>query len=106
VAPTVDDVVEDFRAVEVKEPEEVHSYWGRKPETYKTPIEAAFEETVEEIEEEPEDKLIPIAEHSDHAQIAAVGTRRGRRRSRKKKLISAHYVEELEEDDFVEMERK
>src|SRR6185312_2239072 len=105
-APAVEDVVaKTSSSVEVKEPEEVHSYWGSEPEAHKTPIEAAFEETVEE-EEELDDKLIPIEEHSDHApQIAAMGTM-AEEEIEEDEADLAHYVEELEEDDFVEMEEE
>src|SRR5262249_389800 len=95
-----------------KEPEEVHSYWGTEPDTHKTPIEAVFEETIEEAEEledEPEKldaKLIPIDEHSDHApQIAAVGTM-AEEEIEEDEADLASYVEELEEDDLVEMEEE
>jgi ribonuclease G len=108
-APAVEDVVEETHAaVAEKEPEEVHSYWGTEPETHKTPIEAAFEETVEEVEEDEhlDDKLVSIAEHSDHApQVAVMGTI-AEEEIEEDEADLAHYVEELEEDDFIEMEEE
>jgi len=106
-APAVEDVVEET-AVETKEPEEVHSYWGTEPDTHKTPIEAAFEETVEEVEEEDQqvEKVTAISEHPDHDSDAPVMGTMAEEEIEEEEADLAHYVEELEEDDFVEMEEE
>ena len=108
-APAVEDVVEQTHAVIIeKEPEEVHSYWGTEPDTHKTPIEAAFEETVEEVEdeEEPVENVTAISEHPDHdSPVPAIGTM-AEEEIEEDEADLAHYVEELEEDDFVEMEEE
>ena len=108
-APAVEDVVEETVAtVEEKEPEEVHSYGDAEPETHKTPIEAAFEETVEEskMEDEPEEKVTAISEHPDHDSPAPVMGTMAEEEIEEEEADLAHYVEELEEDDFVEMEEE
>ena len=103
----MEDVVEET-AVETKEAEEVHSYWGTEPETHKTPIEAAFEETAEEVEEEDEPvaKVTAISEHPDHDSDAPVMGTMAEEEIEEEEADLAHYVEELEEDEFVEMEEE
>jgi ribonuclease G len=108
--PVVEDVVAETQAAVVEEEaEEVHSYRDAEPETHKTPIEAAFEETIEEAEEledEPAEKITAISEHPDHDSSAPVMGTMAEEEIEEDEADLAHYVEELEEDDFVEMEEE
>jgi Rne/Rng family ribonuclease len=106
--PFVEAAEETPAAVETKEAEEVHSFWGNDQEIqHKTPIEAAFEETVEEEHGQPDEKLTAISDHPDHAsQIDAAGTMT-EEEIEEEEADLAHYVEELEEDDaFDEIEEE
>ncbi len=106
-SPVVEEAAETPTVVEAKEPEAEQPFWGRERETqHKTPIEAAFEETVEE-EPAREEKLTAISDHPDHSsQIAAVGMI-AEEEIEEEEADLAHYVEELEEDAaFDEMEEE
>src|SRR6266496_3431445 len=103
-APVVEEEIEEI--VATRPAEQVQSpSWIRQPETHQTPIESAFEETVEE-EEELDDKPGAMPEATDRAsQIEGVGTMT-EEEIEEDEADLAHYVEELEDDDFVEMEEE
>jgi ribonuclease G len=111
VAPVAEEEVHETSAVaELHEPEEDHApSWGvQSSAQHKTPIEA-FDQTLEEEvdqEDELDDKLIAIPERSDSAPpLAAAGTM-AEEEIEEEEADLDHYVEALEEDDFVELEEE
>ncbi len=107
-APVIEDEVEVEEAPAAVEAhgqeEERGPFWGRGAETHKTPIEAALEEAVEE--HVAEEKVETISGNSRHDSSAPVMGTMAEEEIEEEEADFAHYTEELEEDDFVEMEEE